>query len=468
MQEFFLGADVSKGYTDFILLDKHKEVQVRNFQLDDTFKGHSKFHQFLDSFFEEHADAVIYAGFESTGGYEDNWIYFLRKLQHDYPIQVARLNPNNVRNTRQAELSGNVTDHISAKAIAHHVINVFPTINFNTHSPYASLKRTWTHLRLLKKQKVQLLNQFESLLYISHTQLIRACRSTVPEWLLKLVVAYPTADHLSRGHISKISRIPYITEEKAQQLQAEAKASVASATDAMSAELLKDLATTILSYTQKIKKWEKRLVEQCEIAEIDILTTIPNIAEYTAVGLMINMGSVERFAHVKNLASYWGIHPAIKESGDGQWKPGMSKEGRSIPRELLFNAVFASLSDEENYIKELYEEYVEEKGKPKMAAIGILMHKLTRIIYGMLKNGTPYNPNIDRKNRQKSPSENTRNTNRKNSKRRLQEFDAQAPVSRREQKKRKGRGETQDADASFAGSSLPSFSETNIENRRQN
>lgn len=146
----------------------------------------------------------------------------------------------------------------------------------------------------------------------------------------------------------------------------------------------------------------------------------------------------------------------------------MSKEGRSIPRELLFNAVFASLSDEDNYIKELYEEYVEDKGKPKMAAIGILMHKLTRIIYGMLKNGTPYNPNIDRKNRQKSPSENTRNTNRKNSKRRLQEFDAQAPVSRREQKKRKGRGETQDADASFAGSSLPSFSENNVENRRQN
>jgi len=465
MEEYFLGADVSKGYTDFILMDKNKEVKVSSLQLDDTFRDHNKFHQFVCNFFEEHEDAIIYAGFESTGGYEDNWIYFLRKLQKDYPIKVARLNPNSVCNTRKAELAGNVTDQISAKAIAYHLINVLPTIKFNAKSPYASLKRTWTHLRMLKKQKVQLLNQFESLLYISHTQLISDCSSRVPEWLLKLVIEYPTADLLSRGHISKISRIPYITEEKARELKEEAKRSVASATDAISAELLQDVAKTILSYKEKIKKWEDKLVEKCEIDEIKILTTIPNIAEYTAVGLMINMGSVERFDHVKKLASYWGIHPEIKESGDGKWKPGISKKGRSIPRELLFNAVFASLSDEDNYIQKLYKEYVEEKGKSKMSAIGILMHKLTRMIYGMLKNGTNYNPQIDKENRQNSKSKKKSNNNNK---RKVRDFDSKAPVSRREKKKRKERIETQDADASFAGSSIPSFSENNIENIMQN
>jgi len=468
MKEYFLGADVSKGYTDFILLDKDKEVKVRNFQLDDTFGGHSKLHQFLSNFFEEHEDSVIYAGFESTGGYEDNWIYFLRKLQKDYPIKVARLNPNNVCNTRKAELAGNVTDHISAKAIAYHLINVLPTIKFNAKSPYSSLKRTWTHLRMLKKQKVQLLNQFESLLYISHTQLISYCSSRVPEWLLQLVIEYPTADLLSRGHIKKISQIPYITENKARELKEEAKKSVASATDAISAELLQDLAKTILSYKQKIKKWEDRLVEECEIDEVKILTTIPNIAEYTAVGLMINMGSVERFDHVKKLASYWGIHPEIKESGDGRGKPGLSKKGRSIPRELLFNAVFASLSDEGNYIQKLYEEFVEDKGKSKMSAIGILMHKLTRIIYGMLKNSTVYNPQIDKENRQESKSKKQRDNDSYSRKRRIHNFDSNAPVSRREKKKRKERIETQDADASIAGSSIPLFSENNIENIMQN
>jgi len=468
MKEFFLGADVSKGYTDFILLDKHKEVKVRNFQLDDTFRGHNQFHQFMTNFFEEHEDSIIYAGFESTGGYEDNWIYFLRKLQQDYPIKVARLNPNGVCNTRKAELSGNITDHISAKAIAHHLINVLPTINFNAKSPYASLKRTWTHLRMLKKQKVQLLNQFESLLYISHTQLINYCSSRVPEWLLKLVVEYPTADLLSRGHINKISRIPYISEEKAKELKEEAKKSVASANDPISAELLQDVAETILAYIKKIKKWEEKLVEKCEINEVKILTTIPNIAEYTAVGLMINMGSVERFDHVKKLASYWGIHPEIKESGDGKWKPGISKEGRAIPRELLFNAVFASLSDEGNYIKELYEEYVEDKCKSKMSAIGILMHKFTRIIYGMLKNSTTYNPDIDKKNRENKKSKVKNSNDSYKRKRRYQDFDSNAPVSRREKKKRKERIETQDADASFAGSSIPLFSENNIENIMQN
>ena len=40
MQTFYLGIDASKGYADFIILNRYKKVVVESFQLDDTFDGH--------------------------------------------------------------------------------------------------------------------------------------------------------------------------------------------------------------------------------------------------------------------------------------------------------------------------------------------------------------------------------------------------------------------------------------------
>ena len=41
MEQYFLGGDVSKGYSDFVILDSRKQRVEENFQLDDTIAGHS-------------------------------------------------------------------------------------------------------------------------------------------------------------------------------------------------------------------------------------------------------------------------------------------------------------------------------------------------------------------------------------------------------------------------------------------
>ena len=76
-----------------------------------------------------------------------------------------------------------------------------------------------------------------------------------------------------------------------------------------------------------------------------------------------------------------------------------------------------------------------------MDAIGVCMHKILRIIYGMLKNNSPFDPEIDRKNREKSSAK--EKTDAKDSKRRYQEIDVSAPISRRQNKKRKEREQSQ-------------------------
>ncbi|KPA19185.1 transposase IS116/IS110/IS902 family protein [Candidatus Magnetomorum sp. HK-1] len=86
-------------------------------------------------------------------------------------------------------------------------------------------------------------------------------------------------------------------------------------------------------------------------------------------------------------------------------------------------------------IKEIYDERV-SRGMAKMAAIGMCMHKLLRIMYGMLKNKTEFDAEIDRQNR-KNNELRQKDSKRKDKKRRFQKYDSKAPTSSRQYKKRK-------------------------------
>ena len=65
MNKFYLGGDVSKGYCDFIILDENKKTAIKNFQLDDTAKGHHLLSSVLIEFVSAHPGCAIFAGVES-------------------------------------------------------------------------------------------------------------------------------------------------------------------------------------------------------------------------------------------------------------------------------------------------------------------------------------------------------------------------------------------------------------------
>ena len=120
--EYFMGCDVSKGYADFIILDKSKRCIERAFQLDDTFAGHNCLCEKLHRFFSDHPESRLYAGVESTGGYENNWYQAMNQFQGIFDIKVARLNPCGVHASSRADLKRTITDAVSAKTIAEYLI----------------------------------------------------------------------------------------------------------------------------------------------------------------------------------------------------------------------------------------------------------------------------------------------------------------------------------------------------------
>ena len=75
----------------------------------------------------------------------------------------------------------------------------------------------------------------------------------------------------------------------------------------------------------------------------------------------------------------------------------MSKQGRIQPRRILFTVALSAI-EHNPVIKSLYQYHLGQ-GRKKMDAIGICMHKILRIIFGMLKNNTAFDPKIDSANR---------------------------------------------------------------------
>lgn len=452
MSDFFFGIDASKGYSNFVMLDSLKCCVEDDFQLDDTFDGHQRLYSILSEFCVRNPKANIFAAVESTGGYENNWFDALVRFQMHLPIRTARLNPCGVYNNSRAELNRNITDKISAENVAKYMIAHPEKVQYRQQDPLTPLRKQWGFIKMLKKQKTQLLNQLESNLYLSNPEILAYCKDHTPAWVLSLLQRYPTASKLAKARKSSVSLIPYVTPQKAKKLIETAKQSVASATDETTSQIIKAIVQQIRQLSKTIDAQTKAMADKCSIPEVELLKTFIGIGNESAVGLILEIGSIERFKRAKHLASFFGLHPVYKKSGDGSWGFHMSKKGRTVPRQILYMVAMVAIQSNP-LIRELYEKHT-GKGMKKKAALGVCMHKIIRIIYGMLKHNQPFNPQIDRANRKKQNTQDEKKVGLDKS-RRYQAYDVKAPISRRQVKKRKERKQSQSDNNTKCGIKAP-------------
>jgi transposase len=452
MKPFYMGIDVSKGYADFMIIDAQKKPLIQGFQLDDTFEGHQALYNIAGRFLSKHSDSMLFIGLESTGGYENNWYNSLVAFQESLNIQTARLNPLGVKRNSQADLKKNTTDKISAQNIAEYLVAHPEKVTYQQQNQLAGLRKQWGFIKTLTKQRTQFINQFKGLLYTSNPELLRYCQTETPAWILKLTVKYPSAARLKRAKAETVAKIPYVLKEKAQGLVADAKRSVASVTDTATEQLVVATAQQIIHLNKTIDEQTRRMIKACAIPEVELLKTFPGIKDRSAIGLMIEIQTVKRFANVKKLASFFGVHPVYKISGDGVGGIKMSKQGRKEPRHILYMITLAAIQSNP-LIKQVYEKH-QKKGKHNLAAMGICMHKILRIVYGMLKHNKPFDPRIDIANRHRHVQA-KKVAPRKNASRRFQVYDTKAPISSRQKKKRLERDRSHSVTNTKSGITAP-------------
>ncbi len=436
---YYLGLDVSKGYADFAILNERMQPLVQSFQLDDTPNGHSHLGEFIHELFEKNPDLILYAGAESTGGYENNWLDCFKKLQRCYQIKVARINPKGIHHHQKAKLNRTITDPISARLIAEYLFSYKDIIQFDQPDETYTLRKQWTLIELLKKQKTQLLNQLNGLIYQANPEVMIYCRHGWPRWLLDLLHNYPTAKELSIADIDQLTKIPHVNASKAKKILLQARQSVASATDTVTQGMIKTIIEEVVHKEALIELHKEKMLSSCSLKDVELLSSITGIGKYSAVGLIIEIGTWMRFPSAKKMASFFGVHPIFKQSGDKTWAVRMSKQGSAEIRSILFMSVLVAI----RHNPVIHARYIESlaQNKCKMSAIGVCMHKLLRIVYGVLKSGVPFNPEIDQANRTKRP---VRQNPKEKTTRRFQSMDENAPVSARQNKKRKELNQSHD------------------------
>jgi len=142
----------------------------------------------------------------------------------------------------------------------------------------------------------------------------------------------------------------------------------------------------ILSIVQdKIKKVDERIEEVAKNDEdVQLLETIPGVGHVIATTIKAEVGDLGRFDSSDGLASYAGLAPAVRQSGEKKAHiGGMSKQGNPRLRYMLTEAVHVHVQFcRDSRISAYYRRKSEEKGtkKAKVAAA----KKLLEVMYLMI------------------------------------------------------------------------------------
>lgn len=442
----YLGIDVSKGYADFVLLDEQCRVLEGFFQLSDTCEGRKQLKQLITQWQQKGLEH-LYCGVESTGGYENNWHCFLKGLQSAGIVQVSRLNPKAVQSISEAALKRTITDAVSAENIASYLIKFPEKVDYGigetSNEQFKEGRQFVTSLRMWTKQKVQLNNQLEKILYQHLPEMLIYCRHGMPGWLLQLLVKYPCIEQLKKAGAARLSAIKGIGTQKAGAILKKISDSDR-VTSATTRHLISTLATQMI-HQQGLIDGNKAYLNDIyrEDPSVKLLNDIKGIGLDSAVCIVLEIEDINRFANAKKLTAYFGTHPTFKQSGDGLWGNHISKKGRANIRSVLYMASLSAVRYNPMF-KQLYARF-RAKGMSHKQAAAVVMNKLLRVIYGILKSGKSFDAEIEKKHQQhaqqkqqtKQNSSKEENKSFEEKKHRFQTLIHTAPISKRNVKARK-------------------------------
>lgn len=144
----------------------------------------------------------------------------------------------------------------------------------------------------------------------------------------------------------------------------------------------------IAGLEQSIKEVDKQLQQHTEGNEtIALLQTIPGIGRVRSAVIFAEIGQIDRFRSRRAFASYTGLTPTVRASGDSVWTGGITRLGSRPLRHALveasINVIRESPALSRMFHRILYRSNVQ---KARVA----VARKMAVIIYAMLRDQEPF------------------------------------------------------------------------------
>jgi transposase len=148
-------------------------------------------------------------------------------------------------------------------------------------------------------------------------------------------------------------------------------------------ELLDRLSPTIAELSQAIEQ------EAEKHPEAKRLMTHPGVGPLTALAFVLTIGKAERFQCGKQIASYLGLVPLEKSSGNRRRLGHITKQGSSMVRFLLVEAAQVTVRSLPEW-RSRYFHLVMRRGR-KIAKVA-MARRLAVALYWMWRQGRNYEP----------------------------------------------------------------------------
>jgi transposase len=159
--------------------------------------------------------------------------------------------------------------------------------------------------------------------------------------------------------------------------------------------LIGELDTHIDSLTEKVEKLSR------ELPETKLLMTMPGVGPITALTVLSEVGDFSRFDKAEKLASFAGLVPKQRSSGEKVRLGGITHVGSKYLRTAM---VETAMRIRPGYAPELqkFVDTVKTNGGAKRARVALARKMLTGM-WAMMKHNAPYDPHC-LENKRLSPS----------------------------------------------------------------
>ena len=231
------------------------------------------------------------------------------------------------------------------------------------------------------------------------------------ETALKILEQYPTPEAIRKTRVSTLARIFQTTARRsADYCMKRAQALKEAATKALEIRVPRESAVTLIKSYVSILRALSNTVAQVDheihrviqsdlklTADVELLCSIPGIAEFNAAVILAEIGDFSNFHKAKQLVAFFGLEPSVHQSGKYVGKNNqLSKRGSRFMRRVLHLIVQTNIAHmpgkPDVYRNPVISEYYKKKcqSKAKLAACCAVMHKLVNIIFAVLRDRKPY------------------------------------------------------------------------------
>jgi transposase len=178
-------------------------------------------------------------------------------------------------------------------------------------------------------------------------------------------------------------------------LQAERNRKEKNTSDIVTASLQRQITELKAEITQLDKAIEAHVLKHLPLQKsVRLLRSIDGVGRMVAVTIMAEVPQISAFERARDVAAFAGLTPSLGQSGTSVRRRGrMTKEGSALLRKMLYMAALQAVKRTNNAFHQTYQAFV-ERGKPKMCALGAIMHKIIRVAFGVLKHDTPFVKNF--------------------------------------------------------------------------